>query len=130
MTLSADPTAVMRFVDPPQRYAMSFESRVVRQLIPCELPGTYMLYDGSTPVYVGRSDRCLRSRLLSHPYRGRASHVCWQPMASPLDAFRLEGIWFHDLPPIQRWNLAHPARPHGTDAECPGCWAESAIASL
>lgn len=105
-----------------QRVAFRFDAAIVRQHLPAGVVGSYLLLDGRVPVYVGRSDSCLRRRLKNHPLLGRASHVTWEPTSSLGRAFMLEAFWFHELhgePSLL--NIAHPARPAGSTWRCPYC---------
>lgn len=54
--------------DHPQRRLYRLSPWLIRALIPVGYIGTYKLFRlGETePIYVGRSDTCLRNRLLRH----------------------------------------------------------------
>ena len=91
-----------------------FEVSNVRQFVPGKVPGVYLLFrvDGAClqPVYVGRSDRCLRARLLRHPYRELdffTFEVCQSPLAAYI-AERRAYLWLR--PSL---NKAFPAVPQG-----------------
>ncbi|MEX5268882.1 GIY-YIG nuclease family protein [Kocuria sabuli] len=101
------------------RLAFRFTPATVRALVPARICGTYLLLDGENPVYVGRSDACLRTRLASHNHRSSATHVLWEPARSPKNAYLLEAHWFHqhDL----QLNQIHPASPAGQSLSCPFC---------
>ena len=89
--------------------------------------GVYVLgemIDGEFVVkYVGRSDSCLRTRLLTHNYLYSYSYFYFLYMDSPEDAFRLESQWWHacvdfDIPII---NKIHPDSPVNAGLVCPYC---------
>jgi hypothetical protein len=105
-----------------RRLAFRFTPQTIRLHIPGLVIGSYLLLDHGHPVYIGRSDTCLRRRLESHPLLGMASHVAWEAASSPERAFLSEAFWYHEL---QRYhqvlNLVHPARPAGSDRNCPYC---------
>lgn len=104
---------------PSKRLAFRLTPSTIRALIPPRTRGTYMLLDRRTPIYVGRSDACLRTRLATHNHRGRATHVLWEVARTPKSAYLLEAYWFHrqDL----QLNQIHPAYPAGTPTICPFC---------
>jgi hypothetical protein len=94
----------------------------MRALIPESVVGTYLLLNGSQPVYVGRSDTCLRTRLSKHPLLDVASHVVWEPFQTPRQAYLTECAWYHEL--IDRGvaiNQIHPAVPAYSLYVCPFC---------
>ncbi len=104
------------------RFAFRFLPKVVRAMIPTEMIGAYLLITNGTPVYIGRSDHCVQSRLSKHPLLGCASHFVWEPCRSSLCAFYLEAFWFHQLQnSFDLLNTIHPARPLGFDHPCPFC---------
>lgn len=103
-------------------WAYRFDSRVIGQVIPWHTIGAYVLYIGIAARYVGRSDSCLYRRLLMHPLRFVATHVCFLPSRSTIDAFRQEAAWFHILGGEGLLlNKNHPAIPSGVQTECPHC---------
>jgi hypothetical protein len=104
------------------RLAFLFESSRVKALLPPGRPGIYLLYRNGQPIYIGRSDHCVRRRLLSHPLAGVATHVVWEFCRTPVHAFHLESFCFHRLlgqPGML--NRAHPGRPPGTRSQCLTC---------
>jgi hypothetical protein len=104
------------------RFAMPARPTWVRAMIPERVMGTYMLLKGGQPVYVGRSDHCLRDRLAGHELLGRASHFAWEACPSPLRAFLLESFWYDKLRDAPGFlNDIHPAQPAGNSYPCPYC---------
>lgn len=104
------------------RLALPFQRRMIRQVIPPGTTGVYLLLNGKDPVYVGRSDTCLRRRLVGHPLLERLTHVAFEACGSPCRAFYLEAFWFHELMGLPTTlNLIHPARPAASDRPCPFC---------
>jgi hypothetical protein len=63
---------------PRQRYKLT---RIVLQGAPDE-PGVYALWDGDELVYYGRAST-IRSRLLEHLEKTRATHYSWEVCADP-----------------------------------------------
>ncbi len=105
-----------------RRFAFPFVPKMVRAMIPTEMIGAYLLISNGTPVYIGRSDHCVQSRLSKHPLLGCVSHFVWEPCQSSLRAFYLEAFWFHKLQnSFDLLNTIHPARPLGFDHPCPFC---------
>jgi hypothetical protein len=107
-------------LDQPKQLAFSANPPVVRAFVPVGSVGVYMLLRDDEAFYVGRSDCCVQSRLTGHALLRQASHVTWEPCASPLHAYRLEAAWFHILSPTLL-NRIHPARPVGWVHQCPFC---------
>lgn len=104
------------------RVAFPFTPATIRLHIPRNVIGSYLLLDYGCPVYIGRSDSCLRRRLGAHPLLGAVTHVAWEAASSPERAFLIEAFWFHELRSDDRvLNLAHPARPAGSARNCPYC---------
>jgi hypothetical protein len=108
----------------------------IRGLLPPGTLGAYVLLAGSQPLYVGRSDTCLASRLRAHELGDVATHVAWKICLSTGSAFHAESHWYHCLG--RHWQLmnrVHPARPWGWRGPCPFCGTElehahQAIAAL
>lgn len=106
----------------PARMGLRFSAPVIRATVPAQCPGAYCLFRGADPVYVGRSDHCVRTRLSVHPLLGFASHFTWTPTSTPWTAFLNESAWWHALnfkPEVR--NQIHPARPVGITRTCPFC---------
>lgn len=108
-----------------RRFAHPFRPAVVRALVPERHPGVYLLLRDGSPIYVGRSDACSRSRLVGHPLLDLATHFSWQPCRGAEHAFHVEAFWFHALRDrgLPILNRVHPARPGGGDRTCPFCGA-------
>lgn len=112
---------------------MGFRLRrdVLRATIPSGTPGTYCLVADDEPIYVGRSDNCVLTRLLGHPLADEATHFIWEPSRGPWDAFRLESFWWHRMEHFGSLrNAIHPARPAGTTRRCPFCQPRDASGLL
>lgn len=114
-------------VDPPRRLAFTLAPDTLRELIPPRTIGAYLLLDGMVPIYVGRSDHCLRDRLSTHNHRHLATHVLWQPTRTRLEAYLLEAFWFHGHR-ASLINKIHPGAPTDSGRACPFC--ESVDAAL
>ena len=104
------------------RLGIRYEISVVRALIPEGVIGAYLLLLKNVPIYAGRSDVCLRDRLINHHLLGVATHVMYQPCRDPFQAFCIEGFWFHTLRRGDGGlNMIHPARPKNEPRKCPFC---------
>lgn len=109
-------------VSPVGRLAIPMDPALIRAFIPVGTVGTYLLLQGERPIYVGRSDRCLRTRLVSHELASEASHVTFSPCRTAHHAFSIEADWYHRLADVEgARNAIHPARPAGSRASCPFC---------
>jgi len=78
--------ATLQFSSGSGRMAVPAHPRWIRPLIPHAVVGAYMFFLGEEPVYIGRSDVCLRTRLLGHELLGTSSHVLWERCSSPRQA--------------------------------------------
>ena len=108
--------------DIPQRFGYALHPIFLRTVIPTGVIGTYLLLNNGNPIYVGRSDTCILTRLLSHEHLSSATHVVWEPCKTKVHAFALESAWYHDPYISDRLiNKIHPARPMDFDFECPFC---------
>lgn len=104
-----------------RRIAIPADQAWISELIPRGASGVYLLLRATTPIYVGRSDVCLRSRLIAHGLLPLSSHVVWEP-CPPSAAYELEAFWYHKLSGAPMFlNRIHPAAPSGTKAACPFC---------
>ena len=103
-----------------QRRLFSLEPWLIRAIVPPGLVGAYLLYRHERPVYAGRSDSDLRTRLMSHAYNNRADYFDFDVQPDPRRAFDLECALYHALAG-QTANLIHPASPVSTDAGCFVC---------
>jgi hypothetical protein len=92
------------------------KSWLVRALIPEGKSGTYLLYQSGRPVYAGRSDEDLRSRLVTHARFERAEHFGFDVFPDAHRAFDMECALFHSLGP--KTNLIHPASPKSSGRTC------------
>ena len=107
----------------PTRFSFPFTRRYVNASLPAGVPGSYLLLDrAGRPLYVGRSDQCLRQRLLGHPLRGRAAHFTAAVVDGPRGAYLLECYWWHRYrrDGLELVNRIHPATYDLTVA-CPFC---------
>ena len=113
------------------RIGFRFAPNVIQALIPMGTIGTYLLLCSRTPIYVGRSDRCLRTRLSGHSLLSVATHFVWEPAPAPINAFLLEAFWYHRLagrPNVL--NVIHPAMPSGRTVACPFCDRQNEMHAL
>jgi hypothetical protein len=104
--------------------AFRADPKTVGALIPEDTIGAYVLFDGDRPVYVGRSDGCLRKRLMRHEHLPKATHVMWASRSTPLRAYHLEASWYHEIQALSSAaiNKIHPAQPKGgPNIVCPFC---------
>ncbi|MHB1583063.1 MAG: hypothetical protein ACYC0E_04850 [Acidimicrobiales bacterium] len=97
--------------------------------LPAGVAGSYLLLDRTgRPTYVGRSDHCLRQRLLGHPLRGKATHFTAAVADAPRGAYLLECYWWHRYrrDGIELANRIHPAT-YDLAVPCPFCIPSPAI---
>ena len=106
----------------PQRRLYRLFPWLIRTLIPIDYIGTYSLYKfkGKEPIYIGRSDTCLRNRLLSHAHTKRADYFDYDIQWTVAKCFVAECSTYHALLG-QIDNLIHPRTPNGLDIKCPFC---------
>lgn len=80
------------------------------------LRGTYV------PRYFGRSDTCVRTRLLSHVSVAEHSYFCLRFVTSLWEAYSLECKLVHAFASAYSLtNINHPAKPAGKAWLCPVC---------
>ena len=106
----------------PQKRLYRLSPWLIRVLIPEICIGTYSLFKHKKAelIYVGRSDTCLRKRLLQHAHARRADYFGYDIQWTTEKAFIAECSAYHAA--ISRTeNLIHPARPKGTVLQCPFC---------
>jgi hypothetical protein len=101
-----------------RRYAL--KPWLIRALIPAHVIGAYVLWSPEAPVYVGRSDTCLRRRLLEHSQNWPHSYFTYDVAFSTHDAYSMECSLFHALD--RTANIAHPQRPQSGQPSCPFCF--------
>lgn len=123
---SASPT--FAHVHPRER-AYALTSWMVRALIPEARIGSYVLIDSGEPVYVGRSDTCLRRRLLQHAHRQRAEYFAYNVHHTRIQAYTMECALYHALTPQIR-NRIHPDSPDRAVVRCSFCRPEWALPRL
>lgn len=114
----------------PTRFSFPLTRRYVSSSLPAGVPGCYLLLDrDGRPLYVGRSDECLRQRLLGHPLslRRRASHFTAAVTDTPRGAYLLECYWWHRYrrDGVGLINRIHPASQANTI--CPFCASTAAV---
>lgn len=90
--------------------------------------GAYILGNISSsnafvPKYVGRSDKCLRTRLLTHNHYYDYDCFIFRYESTPKLAFYDECKWWHDYlgMGINLDNAIHPDFPNGDPMPCPYC---------
>lgn len=104
-----------------------FTPRFVRRFVVHERPGAYLLgaLSGSdfTVGYVGRSDRCVRDRLLRHELLGEFDVFAVRYARTANEAFSLECAFWHTLADRGHalQNVLHPAVPRNSRVTCPYC---------
>lgn len=90
----------------------------ITALLPKQTIGAYVLISHGQPIYVGRSDSCLRTRLLNHEHRSKGSHVIWEIKKSSLEAYHQECFWYQALKQ-KLINQIAPALPSGIHSISP-----------
>lgn len=106
----------------PQRRLYRLSRWLIRALIPVGYIGTYKLFrvGEAEPIYIGRSDTCLRNRLLRHAEANRADYFDYDIQWTLENCFIDECSAYHALLG-KTDNLIHPAKPHGLNVKCPFC---------
>lgn len=105
-----------------RRFALPLLPQTVRAVVAAHVIGAYLLLQRERPIYVGRSDSCVRTRLATHPLLGIATHFLWEPCQTSVAAFSLESQWYHRLyEEAGMMNLVHPASPEESRVRCPFC---------
>ena len=100
---------------------------VIRAEVTKGLPGVYVLGDIENGKfifkYVGRSDSCLQTRLLTHDYLYEYSYFVFSYVKDAKKAFELESKWWHDCRnnSISLRNHIHPDSPSNQFLICPYC---------
>lgn len=104
-----------------------FTPRYIRRYVPGGKPGTYALgalrNNEFAIGYVGRSDCCVRSRLLSHELLGEFDVFAIDIARDSVQAFTRECELWHRVLDLggRLANRIHPAIPRGQDHHCPYC---------
>lgn len=104
-----------------------FSAGVVRETVVGGCKGAYTL--GSlvggvyTVGYVGRSDRCVRERLVAHELLGEFDAFAVRYADDAPNAFVLECAFWHELHDagLPMLNRVHPATPRHSGLACPYC---------
>jgi hypothetical protein len=108
----------------PRRRLYRLSPWLIRALIPAAHIGTYALFKyaskGIKLIYIGRSDTCLRRRLISHAQRNRAEYFDYDIQWTPQKAFIAECAAYHALAHTTT-NVIHPASPRRLAMRCPFC---------
>lgn len=108
-----------------QRRLYRLSPWLIRALIPPCCVGAYQLFQIQQAfvelMYIGRSDTCLRQRLIYHAYQKKAVFFDFDVVLSPEKAFLVESALFHTAR-SQLTNVIHPARPRWSTLQCPFCW--------
>ena len=78
--------------------------------------------DGKFVVgYIGRSTKCLRTRLIEHPKLGDFTLFRFVTLTSPREVFDTECRWFHLFRDKSQDNLRHPDSPRLLNYKCKYC---------
>lgn len=100
---------------------------VIRAAVQKNRPGAYILGDEVRGrfvfKYVGRSDHCLQTRLLTHGLLYHCPYFIFSYATTAKEAFELESKWWHDCinTDVQLINRIHPDSPSGMGLTCPYC---------
>ena len=92
------------------------EPTALRQAIPAGVIGVYLMISLREFIYAGRSDSCLKSRLVTHEHLGSAGLVAWRTCNSAIAAWQLEGLWYRRIvgrPGVL--NKIFPGVPHANE---------------
>lgn len=79
-------------------------------------------------TYIGRSDGCLKRRLLQHTELGKYGHFAFKITPTIFDAFRLECQEWHNRACV--YNLIHPDSPRNLPYICPYCLTQKEFGNL
>jgi hypothetical protein len=108
--------------------ARDYAPAIVSAIIPRNTLGVYILFKRIAgivaPIYVGRSDSCLRQRLRTHNYRDRATHFAFSSSPDVEGAFHDECSLYHtyaDEEEAGLLNEIHPPIPRHTGLKCRIC---------
>lgn len=113
-----------------------FTEKNVRRYVAEDRPGVYVLgndVNGFKPCYVGRSDRSIRRRLLTHNHLYDFEYFIFKYTKDEKEAFYGECKWWHDCnnQGAILANKIHPDSPSDNNLECPYCsFNRSVIQSL
>ena len=78
--------------------------------------------DGNFVVgYIGRSTRCLRTRLIEHPKRNEFTLFQFVVLKTNREVFDTECRWFHLFRDKSQSNLRHPDSPRILNYKCKYC---------
>lgn len=100
---------------------------VIREVVEKHRPGVYVLghiVDGRFVFqYVGRSDYCVQTRLLTHEHLYDCSYFIFRYAKDRKEAFETESKWWHDCRNngVVLFNRIHPDSPAGEKLRCPYC---------
>ena len=100
---------------------------VIRIAVEPNRSGVYALGDVEGDAfrvgYVGRSDHCLWTRLLTHNLLYKFSYFYFQYTATCQEAYYLESKWWHQCLDfgVLLQNKIHPDSPVNTAVACPYC---------
>ena len=109
---------------------------VIRSVVRKHRTGVYILGDDNGGQfifrYVGRSDRCLQTRLLTHGLLYHCSYFIFLYTDTAKEAFEVESKWWHDCKNsgINLLNIIHPDSPSGMSLPCPYCQFQSGIKEI
>ncbi len=106
-----------------QRVAVPLRTDLIQTIVPKRVFGAYRIYWSGLATYVGRSDRCIRARLLAHAASRLGTHFTWQRTMNERGAIALKSLWYHQLVETGYvLNLVHPARSLAkSGTSCPIC---------
>jgi hypothetical protein len=105
----------------PRNFTPDIVKRVVSQ--PNRI-GVYILdnnVNGFKVGYVGRSDICLQSRLISHNHLYNFDYFIYRYTLNIKDAFLQECQYWHASHDVHLVNIMHPASPKHSGLKCPYC---------
>ena len=106
---------------------------VIRSVVQKHHLGAYILGDERSGHfifrYVGRSDHCLQTRLLTHGLLYHCPYFIFSYTDTAKEAFALESKWWHDRKNngIHLLNASHPDSPSGEMVSCPYCQFRNGI---
>jgi hypothetical protein len=66
----------------------------MKRRIPAQIPGVYLVIGERRVIYAGRSDWCLRTRLMNHEHLPYARVIAWRRCRSRAAAYQLESLCY------------------------------------
>ena len=102
---------------------------VARKTIGCYQRGDFTPDGKFNMKYIGRSTRCLQTRLLDHASKRESEAFKFLPLKSVREVYDMECLWFHTHRD-QLENIRHPDAPRGLPYTCKYCNRHPSLAQM